>query len=110
MIRIGVDFGGTKIEAAALGPEGAIIARLRTPNPGDYRPALAAGADYVLIGRAAVLHHDYPQHVQADPDFAPAALPVSRAHLAAEGLSPTFITYMNNWPGFVAQDQTEDAL
>jgi len=47
MIRIGVDFGGTKIEAAALGPEGAIIARLRTPNPGDYRPALAAVADLV---------------------------------------------------------------
>ena len=74
------------------------------------RDALAAGADYVLIGRAAVLHHDYPQQVQADPDFTPVALPVSRAHLAAEGLSPTFITYMNNWPGFVAQDQTEDAL
>lgn len=47
MIRIGVDFGGTKIEAAALDPEGAIIARLRTPNPGDYRPALAAVADLV---------------------------------------------------------------
>ena len=47
MIRIGVDFGGTKIEAAALDLKGAIIARLRTPNPGDYRPALAAVADLV---------------------------------------------------------------
>ena len=76
----------------------------------EARDALAAGADYVLIGRAAILHHDYPRKVEADADFKPIALPVTRAHLAAEGLSPTFITYMNNWPGFVAQDQTEDAL
>ena len=54
------------------------------------RETLAAGADYVLIGRAAILHHDYPQKVAADPGFEPIALPVSRAHLAAEGLSPTF--------------------
>lgn len=47
MIRIGVDFGGTKIEAAALDRAGAIVARLRTPNPGDYRLALAAVADLV---------------------------------------------------------------
>jgi fructokinase len=47
MIRIGVDFGGTKIEAAALDRTGAIAARLRVPNPGDYRPALAAVAGLV---------------------------------------------------------------
>jgi len=41
-MRIGVDFGGTKIEAAALDAGGAITARLRAPNPGDYRAALAA--------------------------------------------------------------------
>jgi len=47
MIRIGVDFGGTKIEAAALDREGAVIARLRVPNPGAYRSALAAVADLI---------------------------------------------------------------
>jgi len=41
MIRIGVDFGGTKIEAAALDAGGHIIARLREPNPGGYDAALA---------------------------------------------------------------------
>ena len=41
MIRIGVDFGGTKIEAAALVAGGHIIARLREPNPGGYDAALA---------------------------------------------------------------------
>jgi fructokinase len=40
MIRIGVDFGGTKIEAAALRPDGAFAARVRRPNPGDYQGAL----------------------------------------------------------------------
>ncbi len=36
MIRIGVDIGGTKIEAAALDPGGAFVARVRQANPGDY--------------------------------------------------------------------------
>ncbi len=40
-IRVGVDFGGTKIEAAALDADGAYLARRRVPNPGDYDGALA---------------------------------------------------------------------
>ena len=40
-MRIGVDFGGTKIEAAALTADGAFSARLREPNPGDYDAAIA---------------------------------------------------------------------
>lgn len=40
MIRIGVDFGGTKIEAAALDAQGAFVARVREPNPGEYRAAI----------------------------------------------------------------------
>ena len=35
-IRIGVDFGGTKIEAAALDEDGNFLARVRAPNPGSY--------------------------------------------------------------------------
>jgi fructokinase len=40
VIRIGVDFGGTKIEAAALDRDGAVRARRRAPNPGDYLKSL----------------------------------------------------------------------
>ncbi|MFZ5668012.1 MAG: ROK family protein [Pseudomonadota bacterium] len=47
MIRIGVDFGGTKIEAAALGPDGGFRARVRAPNPGDYDAALRAVGEVV---------------------------------------------------------------
>jgi fructokinase len=39
-VRIGVDFGGTKIEAAALDEEGAFVARVREANPGDYQGAI----------------------------------------------------------------------
>ncbi|MBY0564573.1 MAG: ROK family protein [Hyphomonadaceae bacterium] len=41
-MRLGIDFGGTKIEAAMLDSQGAIMARRRTPNPGSYADALAA--------------------------------------------------------------------
>jgi len=41
-IRIGVDFGGTKIEAAALDADGRFLVRLRVPNPGSYDAALLA--------------------------------------------------------------------
>lgn len=40
MIRIGVDFGGTKVEAAALDARGRFQARVRDANPGDYEAAL----------------------------------------------------------------------
>jgi fructokinase len=50
MIRIGVDFGGTKIEAAALSPCGEVVARVRRPNPGSYDAALTAVRD--LVGEA----------------------------------------------------------
>jgi len=40
MIRFGVDFGGTKIEVAALNDVGEFVARVRKPNPGNYEAAL----------------------------------------------------------------------
>jgi fructokinase len=48
MIRIGVDFGGTKIEAAALDGDGAFVARVRKPNPGDYAQALETVRELVV--------------------------------------------------------------
>ena len=47
MTRIGIDFGGTKIEAAVLGRDGAIEARLRRPNPGGYEAAVEAVRELV---------------------------------------------------------------
>ena len=67
------------------------------------RAALDGGADFVLVGRSAILHHDFPKKVAADPAFTPVALPVAAAHLEAEGLGPAFLNYMRTWKGFVAE-------
>ncbi|MFN3514258.1 MAG: NADH:flavin oxidoreductase [Phenylobacterium sp.] len=69
------------------------------------RACLEAGADFVLIGRGAILHHDFPKRVAADPDFRATALPVTRQHLRDEGLGPAFIDYMQTWKGFVAVEE-----
>jgi fructokinase len=46
-IRIGIDLGGTKIEALALGPSGDELVRLRIPTPKGYEETLQALSDLV---------------------------------------------------------------
>ncbi len=65
------------------------------------RACLEAGVDFVLAGRAAILHHDFPEKIRLDPDFQMIERPVSRAHLRAEGLGQVFSDYMATWKGFV---------
>jgi 2,4-dienoyl-CoA reductase-like NADH-dependent reductase (Old Yellow Enzyme family) len=67
------------------------------------RRAMEAGLDYVVVGRGAILHHDFPQRVADEPSFTPYPLPVPAEHLRAEGLGETFVDYMRNWKGFVAE-------
>jgi fructokinase len=52
-VQIGVDFGGTKIEAAALSSEGAFVARVRAPNPGSYDAALHAVGSLISQAESA---------------------------------------------------------
>ena len=73
-------------------------------NGKEVRQILDAGVDFVTIGRSAILHHDFPVKVIENPDFVPVKTPVSKEHLRKEGLSDTFIAYMNRWPNFVAED------
>ena len=44
-VRLGIDLGGTKIAVAALGPDGAVVARRRTPTPQAYDAVLATVRD-----------------------------------------------------------------
>lgn len=76
-----------------------VAGKLRTPA--EMQRAIDEGADWVMLGRAAILHHDYPARLSADANFTPIALPVPPEHLATEGLSAPFIDYMKNWKGFV---------
>jgi 2,4-dienoyl-CoA reductase-like NADH-dependent reductase (Old Yellow Enzyme family) len=75
----------------------------------DVARAMQHGVDFVLIGRGAILHHDFPKLVAADPSFEPIARPVTSAHLRREGLGEPFVNYMRTWKGFVAEDEPETA-
>lgn len=60
------------------------------------------GADFVMLGRAGILHHDFPAQVKNNPRFACVARPVTPAYLRHEGLAAPFINYLaSNWQGFV---------
>lgn len=74
-------------------------------NAEDVMKVIDGGCDYALIGRAAILRHDFPKRVQADANYASPPLPVTADYLAKEGLSPKFVTYMRSFPGFVAAEE-----
>jgi len=57
--------------------------------------------DWIMVGRAAILQHDFPNRYVEDACFTPVSLPVTRRYLEVEGLSATFIDHMVAWPGFV---------
>jgi 2,4-dienoyl-CoA reductase-like NADH-dependent reductase (Old Yellow Enzyme family) len=75
----------------------------------DCRRVLEHGFDFPILGRAAILRHDFPLRVKADPEFRADALPVTRAHLRAERLGPAFLDYMASWKGFVVEEPAEQA-
>ncbi len=67
----------------------------------DVHHVLDTGVDFVTVGRSAILHHDFPARVMADPDFEPHALPVSKTYLDKEGVGEKFVQYLRRWPDFV---------
>ncbi len=79
-----------------------VAGKIRTGE--DVTKILNAGVDFVAIGRAAILHHDFPIKVINNPNFEPVETPVSVQHLLKEGLSNKFIKYMSGWPGFVEEE------
>ncbi|MCF8587300.1 NADH:flavin oxidoreductase [Gordonia liuliyuniae] len=67
------------------------------------RQCLDRGADFVLIGTAAILHHDFARQVIADPDYRSLKQPVPAAHLTNEAVGPRFLDYLaTNWDDFVS--------
>jgi 2,4-dienoyl-CoA reductase-like NADH-dependent reductase (Old Yellow Enzyme family) len=76
-----------------------VAGKIHTPQAAVQ--CLEEGADFVILGRAAILHHDFPQQVFINPDFKPVTNPVSSNYLRTQGLGEAFITYMSGWDGFV---------
>ena len=87
----------TKLKRAntKLGVAGKIL------TPQDAEKIMDSGVDWVMLGRAAIIQHNFPELYAADPGFEPVKTPVSRDYLASEGLSTKFINYMSGWKGFV---------
>ena len=71
-------------------------------TPADVQMVLDAGVDLPVLGRVAILHHDYPARLRADGAFEPRRAPVSREVLASEGVSPSFVEYLAGTFRFVA--------
>jgi 2,4-dienoyl-CoA reductase-like NADH-dependent reductase (Old Yellow Enzyme family) len=80
----------------------------KVTSPAIARQMLENGADYVLIGRAAILHHDFPERSR-DAAFQPVPLPVTAKYLENEGLGPAFVKYMSTWKGFVEEPEAIEA-
>lgn len=60
MIRIGVDFGGTKIEAAAIDADGRFQARVRADNPRAYDAGIQSVSDLIAeVERQAGVRVDH---------------------------------------------------
>ena len=81
-----------------------VAGKIRTPEEAER--AMAGNIDWIMLGRAAILHHDFPNRYSADRRFEPVQNPVTRKYLANEGLSENFINYMAGWRGFVAEEET----
>jgi 2,4-dienoyl-CoA reductase-like NADH-dependent reductase (Old Yellow Enzyme family) len=73
----------------------------KVAKPEHALACLEADVDFVLLGRAAILQHDFPDRVAQDPGFTPVQLPVSSSYLREQGLGEAFVGYMSGWPGFV---------
>jgi 2,4-dienoyl-CoA reductase-like NADH-dependent reductase (Old Yellow Enzyme family) len=80
---------------ARLGVAGKIM------TPAIAAALMQAGADFVFVGRAAILHPDWPQRALADAAFEPTALPVTPDYLTAQGVGARFVRYLRTFDNFV---------
>ncbi len=78
-----------------LGVAGKVI------KPHDAVHCLDNGADFVTLGKVAILHHDYPMRLAGNLGFTPLWIPVTADYLRGEGLGESFIRYLSTWTNFV---------
>ena len=69
----------------------------------DVDKIISSDVDFVTIGRAAILHHDFPNKVLENQDFIPINTPSPKEHLRKVGLSEKFIEYLKVFKGFVEE-------
>lgn len=74
--------------AARLGGAGKVL------SSADAQWALDRGADFVSVGRGAIVHHDFAARALADTAFESRPMPVPIDALREEKLGPAFIDYL----------------
>ncbi|MBT4136677.1 MAG: NADH:flavin oxidoreductase [Candidatus Latescibacteria bacterium] len=80
-----------------------VAGKIRTPQ--EAEATLEAGVDWIMLGRAAMLQHDFPNRYKADPAFKAVEPPVTSQHLTQEGLSDKFQDYIRpRWPEFFVDE------
>jgi tRNA-dihydrouridine synthase len=85
-----------------LGVAGAILSAETAQKCLDH------GADFVLIGKGAIIHHDFARRAMADPAYHAPPFPHSRDHYRSEAVSDTFVDYIaRTWPQYVAEEAVE---
>lgn len=87
-LRLGVDFGGTKIEAAVLSVDGRFLSRVRTATPRAYEAALEAVASIITEAEAQAGASGLPPGVAMPGSVSPSSGLVRNANT----------TYLNGRP------------
>ena len=72
-----------------------VAGSIKTPR--DAEKTMAEGVDWIMLGRAGMLHHNFPKMYEADRNFRPVEIPVTEEYLMNEGLSEKFIQYIEKW-------------
>jgi 2,4-dienoyl-CoA reductase-like NADH-dependent reductase (Old Yellow Enzyme family) len=86
---------------AALPRSIAIFAAGSIWTAADAHAVLERGASVIALGRAAILHPDWPRRARA-PGWEPMRPPITRAELLDRSVSPVFAHYLTRWKGFVS--------
>lgn len=103
----GTSRGATLTEVFASLPRGEVRLAVagKIHSPADVTRVLESGVDIAVLGRVAILHHDYPLRA-SDPSFVPRTAPATADVLASEGVSPKFVDYLAQTFRFVAEPAT----
>lgn len=94
----------TPIFREALGSRVKIVVAGQIWTREEGEAQLELGADAIALGRAAIANPEWPRIVHGEHDTEPRRPPLTEDELRARGLNDTFVRYMRNWKGFVADE------
>jgi len=89
---------------AALPEDVALFVAGKIWTRADAQSALHRGADFASLGRSGIANPDWPLRAREE-NYEPKRPPLTAAELLDRGLSASFVTYMRQFRGFVAEDK-----